>query len=112
MPIVFCVVLLHVPACHFFVCILSVSVASRHAFSSVFTVRETTALFYLDIPNIPPTVADAEDYNKNEQRAGCDTPNGHHKDGEIYSSNSTGIRPTSDNQCVMCICQVFKDFRL
>ena len=68
--------------------------------------RETTALFYLDIPNIPPTVADAEDLNKNEQRAGCETPSGHYKDGDMYASNSTGIRPTNNDQCVMCVCQV------
>ena len=76
------------------------------AISSVFTVRETTALFYLDIPNIPPTVADVEADKKNEQKAGCETPTGHYNDGDVYSSNSTGIRPTSDNQCVMCVCQV------
>ena len=74
--------------------------------SSVFTVRETTALFYLDIPNIPPTVTAEEDESKTVERAGCDTTSGHYKDGDVYSSNSTGIRPTSDNQCVMCVCQV------
>lgn len=58
-----------------------------------------------DIPNIPPTVADVEADKKNEQKAGCETPTGHYNDGDVYSSNSTGIRPTSDNQCVMCVCQ-------
>ena len=74
--------------------------------SSVFTVRETTALFYLDIPNIPPTVTAEEDNNNKAERAGCDTTSGHYKDGDVFSSNSTGIRPTSDDQCVMCVCQV------
>lgn len=65
------------------------------------------ALFYLDIPNIPPTVSADEDESSSNSKASCTAPSGRvYKDGENFASNSTGIRPTKDNQCVMCNCQV------
>ncbi|KAL4220423.1 hypothetical protein ACF0H5_020826 [Mactra antiquata] len=47
-----------------------------------------------------------EDERSSHMRANCTTPSGRiYKDGERYASNSTGLRPTSENQCVMCTCQ-------
>lgn len=65
------------------------------------------ALFYLDIPNLPPTVSADEDESSSKTKASCTTSTGKvYEDGEYFASNHTGIYPTKDNQCVMCICQV------
>ena len=65
------------------------------------------ALFYLDIPNLPPTVSADENDRKSSDKASCTSPSGKvYTDGAYFVSNQTGIRPTRDNQCVVCNCQV------
>jgi len=64
-------------------------------------------LFYLDIPNIPPTVSTEDDESKSQQKAPCRTTGGRiYQDGDHYASNDTGIRRNREDQCVMCICEV------
>jgi len=69
--------------------------------------RENPHYFYLDIPNIPPTVQTGDEKSSSSSRAPCKTSDGRiYNDGERYPSNTTGLRPTSEHQCVMCVCQV------
>lgn len=47
-----------------------------------------------------------EDESSSSKRANCTGTGGRiYKDGERYASNSTGLVPTTDQQCVLCICQ-------
>ncbi|KAH3807560.1 hypothetical protein DPMN_135905 [Dreissena polymorpha] len=47
-----------------------------------------------------------EDKSNSNARAPCTTSDGRiFQNGDRFASNSTGIRRTKDNQCVMCICE-------
>ncbi|XP_053403752.1 chordin-like isoform X2 [Mercenaria mercenaria] len=47
-----------------------------------------------------------EDESNSYKRANCTGPGGRiYRDGERYASNSTGLVPTTEKQCVLCICQ-------
>ncbi|XP_060588363.1 chordin-like isoform X2 [Ruditapes philippinarum] len=51
-------------------------------------------------------VSASEDESNSYKRANCTGPGGRiYRDGERYASNSTGLVPTTDKQCVLCICQ-------
>lgn len=51
-------------------------------------------------------VREMGDTSTSSKLASCKTVDGRtYNDGDRYSSNSTGLRPTSDNQCVMCTCK-------
>ncbi|KAK7090454.1 chordin-like protein 2 [Littorina saxatilis] len=47
---------------------------------------------------------------KEDRRPGCDFDGKTYKDGDVFPSNSTGLRPTRQEQCVICVCAVGKVF--
>ncbi|KAL8559250.1 hypothetical protein ACOMHN_040374 [Nucella lapillus] len=59
-----------------------------------------------DFDNLPPTVGKEGSREKEEERPGCEFDGKSFKDGGLFPSNTTGIRPTRSDQCVICHCSI------
>ncbi|KAK7480467.1 hypothetical protein BaRGS_00028284, partial [Batillaria attramentaria] len=57
-----------------------------------------------DFDNLPPTVGTKSSEEDDSRRPGCSHDGHHYHDGDVFPSNSTGLRPTRRDQCVMCVC--------
>lgn len=64
------------------------------------------AYFHVDFDNIPPTVISDTTTKGSKSRRDCTYDGKKYSHGEIFASNSSGIVPTSNKQCVDCACTV------
>ncbi|XP_069104419.1 uncharacterized protein [Argopecten irradians] len=60
--------------------------------------------FCEDFANLPPTVVSDDDGEDDNSGVGCEYDGTAYSDGEVFTSNSTGIILNADNQCINCIC--------
>lgn len=74
---------------------------------SVATARDTRRPpSHLDFDNLPPTAGTEGSKEVEGKRPGCQFHGASFKDGDTFPSNRTGLRPTRQDQCVMCVCTV------